>query len=430
MTNKKNSPLDLTLDRRHFITVAAASPVVLSGAASAQASTPHIVVVGGGFAGSTAAKYLKHWGGSAVRVSLVDPSAVHYSCVMSNLVLDRTLTLSDLRFRHSALAGYGVTHVKDRAVSVDVENRQLRLRRGDPLPFDKLVLTGGIAFKPVRGWNRRAAPHAWIAGGQTNLLRNRLAEVPADGTVVMTVPPAPYRCPPGPYERACTFAHIMRSKGGRPKVVVLDANPQIAAERGTFSKAFFQEYADIIDYRPNSPVTKIDPNGQWIETSAGRVHGDLVNYIPQQRAAGIVRKAGLLPKGQLWAPVDPLSYESTMPGREGIYVVGDSQGTSQPKSGHMANSQAKVCADAILRSLAGRPLDDPQRLRALTTNSACFSPITATEASWLTAVFQYDQASGAMKVVPASLAESGGWNRENFSDMYSWSRNLWGDTFS
>lgn len=416
-------------NRREVLMGATAGVMALATPARLFAATPkRVVVVGGGFAGATAAKYLRLWGDPSLQVTLIDPKANHTSCVMSNLVLNRDLTLKDIRFPLSALSRYGVNVVRGSVSKIDRDAMAVHLKSGQTLGYDKLVLSGGVSFKRPKGWSAKTAPHAWIAGAQTTRLRNRIEAMPRGGTFIITIPPSPFRCPPGPYERACTVADMLQSDPGA-RVLILDANPGIQATKITFSKAFNGIYSNIIDYRTNVAVTAVEPDGRLVHTSAGTFRGDVINIIPTHRAAGVVRRAGLVPKGGRWAPVDPLSYESTLPGFENIHVIGDSQGTSQPKSGHMANAQAKVCADAIVRTLNGEPIDDLSRIRAVTTNSACYSPITSNESSWLTVVFAYDETTGQMKVVPGSLAEAGGWNRENFKDMFDWSNNLWSDTF-
>lgn len=415
--------------RRDVLMGATAGVVALAAPARVGAAGPsHIVVAGGGFAGATAAKYLRLWGDPSIRVTLIDPKANHTSCVMSNLVLNRELTLKDLKFKLATLMTYGVNVVRDKVVKVDHDAMTVELKSGATVEYDKLVLSGGISFIRPDGWNTLTAPHAWIAGSQTVRLRKKIEEMPADGTFILTIPPSPYRCPPGPYERACTVADMLQSNP-KARVLVLDANPGIQASKSTFTKAFGGLYRDIIEYRTNVAVDAVSDDGRAVHTSAGTFTGDVINIIPTHRASALVRRAGLVPDGDRWAPVDPLSYASVLPGFEDIHVIGDSQGTSQPKSGHMANAQAKVCADAILRQLNGEAIDDIARTRAVTTNSACYSPITSNESSWLTAVFAYDETTGQMKVVPGSLAEAGGWNRENFRDMFDWSNNLWTDTF-
>tara|TARA_R110001592_G_scaffold363396_3_gene687801 strand:+ start:14776 stop:16035 length:1260 start_codon:yes stop_codon:yes gene_type:complete len=405
-----------------------------------KAAVPHrVLVVGGGFAGATAAKYLSMWSNGALDVSLVEPRARHVSCIMSNLVLNGRLKIRDLSFDYNALQGkYGVKVIQDRAVRVNGVGKELKLKSAGWIPYDSLVLAPGIKFDKIDGLDSSKLPHAWIAGRQTNLLRKQIKkEIPANGKFVMTIPEKPYRCPPGPYERACLVADILKRRGGNSQVIVLDANDGIQAEKETFTRAFNELYGDIIDYRDNVKVESVDSIGRYIYTSRNvggvtqqeTVHGDVVNVIPRHGAPRWLRNSGLT-AGSRWAPVDPVTYGSTLAQFAGVYIIGDSQGTGQPKSGHMANSQAKVCADAIIRRAAGMPVDSDERLDNITTNSACFSPITATEASWLTAVFRYNRDTGTMGLVPGSLGESHRWSSGNFREMFTWSENLFADTFS
>jgi hypothetical protein len=212
---------------------------------------------------------------------------------------------------------------------------------------------------------------------------------------------------------------------------VLDANPGITAEKETFTRAFYGLYRDIIEYIPDTVVDRVDSDNRIVYTENGAAYpGDVVNVIPPHRAANLLIKSGLTGDPALpWAPVDPVTYASTVPGFPGVHIIGDGQGTGQPKSGHMANSQAKICADAIVRDALGLSSYTEERLANLTTNSACFSPITDSEASWLTAVFAYDTEDEVMKLVPGSLGEAQEWNAENYADMFDWSNNLFKDTF-
>ncbi len=418
----------MALNRRNFLkaTGAAAAATSAPGLLRAQSAAPRVVVVGGGFGGATAAKYLKHWGGGAVDVTLIDPKAKHTSCVLSNLVLNGELGLNDLRFGYDDLASkYGVRMIRDTVRTIDPTGRVLKLRKQPPLNYDMLVLATGISFRKPKGWKANRNPHAWIAGGQTNLLKKQLQALPSGGTFLMTVPRSPYRCPPGPYERACLVADLVRSKGGG-RVIVLDANDDIQAEKETFSRAFRQLYDGIVEYYPGVELGAVDSSAGVLETSLGDFSGDVINVIPTHRAAALVRKTGLT-GGGAWAPVDVTTYESTLTGFEDIHIIGDSQGSGQPKSAHMANAQAKVCADAILRKLASQPTGHAERLENITTNSACYSPITRDTASWLTAVFQYDIPSHSMKL--AHIAEAGEWTRGNYREMFTWAENLFGDVF-
>jgi pyruvate/2-oxoglutarate dehydrogenase complex dihydrolipoamide dehydrogenase (E3) component len=214
-------------------------------------------------------------------------------------------------------------------------------------------------------------------------------------------------------------------------VTVLDANASIQAEEATFRAAFRQLYGDVIRYVPNAEVVAVDSVNRRVETTAGTWAADVLNIIPNHRAPALLRDSGLT-QGGPWAPVDVTTYESRVSGFEDVYIVGDAQGSRQPKSGHIANAQAKVCADAIMRKAAGLTTQSAERLANITTNSACFSPVSFSEAAWLTAVFRYNAnlgEAGDMEPVPASFGASDGWDSESYRDMYDWASNLLSDTF-
>jgi NADPH-dependent 2,4-dienoyl-CoA reductase/sulfur reductase-like enzyme len=424
-------PLEMKFDRRRFLQAfGAAAAVSVSPTLVRAASAPHIVVIGGGFAGATVAKYLRMWSGQTIDVTLVDPNAGHVSCVLSNLVLNDQITLQELTMSHGSLSGFfGVKVVQDRAAEVDGSGKRVRLDGAGWLNYDHLVIATGIGFDDPPGIDYQKTPHAWIAGPQTQLLASQVGALGPKSTFVMTVPKSPYRCPPGPYERACLVADILDRRGfnqGDAKVVVLDANAHIQAERHTFEKAFFDKYRNIVDYRPNVTLNAVDSQQRRLDTSAGQFEGDVVNVIPNQQALPFVRESGLT-GGGAWAPVDVLTYESTVPGFSSVHIIGDSQDSNQPKSAHMANAQAKICADAIIRELAGVSNTTEERVKNITTNSACYSPITVDEASWLTANFYYDPASGQMKL--RTIGEADKWSRENYKDMFAWASNLFTDSF-
>lgn len=424
---KKGSNRNYEVSRRGFLKIAGATAAMagIPRWSRALAVPPRVVVVGGGFAGATAAKYLRYWGGNDVAVTLVDANASHVSCILSNLVVNDTLPIGSITFGYEDLhRNYGVVPVRGKVVGVDGVSRQVTLASGAKLDFDRLVLAPGIGFDPIRGLKYSAIPHAWQAGPQTTLLKKQLAAMPAGGTFVLTIPPTPYRCPPGPYERACIVADFLRRKKPGSKIIVLDANPGIVAEKETFTRAFTETYKGTLSYATGVTVTAVDSVRRIVYTNAGPVRGDVVNVIPRQRAGRIVFSAGLAndPSGR-WAGVNPLSYESTAAAN--IHVIGDSQATGQPKAGHIANGEAKICADAILRLFRGETPDPAPQ-----TNSACYSPINAKEASWLTGAFAYDPGSGTMKPVPKAGGEAKEWNSGNYEKMFGWAVNLFSDTFA
>ena len=410
-----------------------------------------VVVVGGGMAGMTVAKYLRLWGGSGLQVTLVEPDAVYTSSIMSNLVLNGSRTLASLQFTRDALSSrYGVTRVSGSVVAINPGARTVTLADRTVLAYDRLVLAPGVSFDNAYGLTQAdydaRTPHAWRAGAQTTLLRNQVAAMRNGDTFVMSIPKAPYRCPPGPYERACVVAdYLKKSKGPNCTVVVLDENLSIQAERHTFELAFTQIHGGVIRYVPGVSDIRIDASTKQVAyldqlKAAQTVQARVVNPIAPHRATGSAPGGWLAQAGLnngadgRWANVDVLSYESTALPGSGIHVIGDASSCGMPKAGHVANQEAKICADAIVRLfLNGQP--DPQPV----ANSACFSPITSSTASWLTAVYQYDPTDRKMKVassggktvvngMPATATEAASISSDNFKDMGTWFNTLMGDT--
>ncbi len=420
----------MNTNRRDFLSLAglASLSLGLPRGLSANTTPPHVLVIGGGFGGATVAKYLKLWGGN-IDVTLIDRDASHYACILSNLVVTGAIPISRIQLGYGNLkTKRGVNIVQGEALSVDPASKEVTVKIGNDFfayAFDKLVLSPGIDFiNPAGNYNSDLTPHAWKAGPQTRLLKNQLAAMAKKQTFVMTIPKSPYRCPPGPYERACSIADYLKRKKSGAKIIVLDANASIQAEPLNFGNAFTKTYKDVLTYIPNAAVTEVDSTAKTIVTSQGTFKGAVLNVIPNQRAGQIVANAGLVndPTGK-WALVDPLSYASTL--YPDIHILGDSQGTGQPKSGHMANSQAKVCADAIIRSFSGEA-PDPSPV----TSSACFSPITSKTAAWLTASFQYDPVTKAMKRVEPSFAEAPRPTSDGMEQMFHWADNIFADSFS
>ena len=407
------------MDRRTFLQAATSGLALLPGSRSAyaQSASPkaRVIVVGGGMGGATVAKYLRLWGDN-VAVTLVERNQAYLSNIMSSMVLTGQRSMSDLTFGYDALQRrHGITLVTGDVVEIDPVAATVKLASGSSLTADRIVIAPGLEFDPVPGLDDAGRmPHAWQAGPQTTLLAQQLAAMPANGVVVLTIPKMPFRCPPGPYERACLIADWLKERKPLAKLIVLDANADIVAEKENFSQAFAGLHRNVIEYRPSVEVMSADAGKMTLMTNFGPVRGDVVNLIPVQRATALVQNAGLATaNGGRFAPVDVLSYASTVAPK--VHVIGDSSATTQPKAGHIANQEAKVCADALVRFFAGQQPDP-----APVTNSACFSTITRAEAGWLTAVFQYDQATKAMTPVASSAAGSPGWNAKNFKQMGKW----------
>ncbi len=421
----------MKLNRRAFLEIFGTAialsvvPITVLGA-----SPPKVLIIGGGFAGSTLARYLRQWSKNSIDVTLIDPSTGHTSCVMSNLVLNGQLSIEQLTFPHAKLNNVGVNVIRARVSQILSASKKVMLEGGGSVPYDRLVIATGIGFKELPGTDFNQTPHAWIAGSQTTLLAQQVNSLKRDSTFVMTIPKAPYRCPPGPYERACLVADILKRKGfegGDTKVIVLDENEGIQAERATFERAFNGIYRNIIEYIPGAEVQSVNSNSKRIITSAGEYTADVMNYIPRNRATQMVVQSGISNGGD-WAEVNPLTYESLLSDFSGVHVIGDSQATKQPKSAHMANAQAKICADAIIRSFTGVSNYAMERIENITTNSACYSPITHNKASWLTANYAYDIGSNEMRATQVGEAEE--WSKDNYREMYAWAENLFNDSFA
>jgi NADPH-dependent 2,4-dienoyl-CoA reductase/sulfur reductase-like enzyme len=395
------------------------------------AADGRVVVVGGGMAGLAAAKYLKLWGGTGVQVTLIERNPSYTSNILSNLVLTGQRTLASLVYSYAVVKqNYGVDVRQGDVVGIDPVLRRVTLADRSTLPYDRLIVAPGVVFDVLPGLETAAAQgrvvHAWQAGPQTTTLRNQLVAMPRGGTFVMTIPASPYRCPPGPYERACVVADWLKRNKPGSKVIVLDANPSIQAERHTFETAFAGLFAGIVSYVPNAAATWIDATQTRItvHTEMGDFIGDVVNAIPPHRAGKVVLDNGLAnAAGGRWAGVDVASFESTA--ARGVHVIGDSCAAGVPKAGHIGNQEGKTAADAILRAFRGLGPDTD-----LVVNSACYSPITASLASWLTALYQYDVATRSFKLVGTTPSEAYAPTSDNYSQMHRWFTTLMQETFA
>jgi len=462
------------MDRRTFVKHLGLSAVAASAAttsiskAAATATTGgngspfEIVVVGGGFGGASVAKYVALWGGSGVNVTLIDANASHVSCILSNLVLNNQKTLANLTFKLADSASkHNFTFKQGLLTSLGKEttgSRYILLASGEKVYFDKLIMAPGIDFiypsgMVKSGWtdSNTPFPHAWKAGVQTNNLRDQLKMLPSGGKarVIMTIPAKPYRCPPGPYERACLIADYLKNNKGGGKLYVLDANSNIQAEPLNFGKAFNELYKGIIEYQPNAAVNSVYapkafsasttlPQDKTINVSytgtlplspiATTQKFHLINVIPNQRAADFLFKDEFkhLLNGKNWAGVHVDTYKSLYD--NDIYVIGDAHDSIQPKAGHIANSEAKVCADALLREINLRaPREMPDE--APVTNSACFSPITSSTASFLTAGYRYNPTTKGLDKLAEASGEAEQITSDNYKMMLAWANNLFTEVF-
>ncbi|HFU76607.1 MAG TPA: pyridine nucleotide-disulfide oxidoreductase [Arcobacter sp.] len=408
-----------SISRRGFIRVLGlATASLVFPVKTLAVSKAKVVVVGGGFAGATCAKYLKMWGGNDVEVTLIDKNSSYYSPILSNLILNGQKSLSELMFSYNDLeTKYGISFVNKEVSSINSDTKVISFSDTTSLSYDKVVVATGIDFIQSNAYDFEKVPHAWMGGAQVALLKEKLDLIPNNGTFIMSIPKAPYRCPPGPYERACVVADLLSSKN--INVTVLDENADIIVEKDTFSTKF-NEYG--ITYISNAKVTNVDDtNNQVTYNSSETLSADLLNIIPNQKASSLVFDMGL--DDDKFAPVNFLSYESKL--KNDVYVIGDAHKSSMPKAGHIANSEAKICADAILRDLKNElPYQTP------VTNSACYSPVSRTEASWLTALYKYDSATQNMIPADSRYPVAGNPSTSNYNEMFNWTGNLFSDTFS
>jgi sulfite dehydrogenase len=409
--------------RREFLKLGAALSV--AGCASAPApSKARVLVIGAGYGGATAAKYVRLWD-PGIDVVLVDRASEFVSCPISNLVLGGNRTMRDITLGYEGLRKHGVYVLNGEAVAVDSAKKIVAFGRGSQLTYDRLVLSPGVdfLFEEVQGYAGQVRIlHAWKAGPQTVELRRQLEAMADGGVYVLSIPPAPYRCPPGPYERTCQVAHYFKQSKPRSKVLVLDANPDVTSKGPLFKRAWEDLYKGIVEYRPNAKVVAVDAQAMTVRTEFDTVKGDVLNVVPPQRAADIAVKAGLITHNNRWCDVDWRTMESKAV--KGIHVLGDAtlSATGMPKSGHMANSQAKVCAAALVELLNGRePNPNP------VMNNTCYSFVSDREVIHVASVHQYD--AGQNTIIPVKGAGGVSAARSELEGQYgwSWARNIWAD---
>ncbi len=415
--------------RRDFLRGGAALAAAALGARrSAAAETSVVVVVGGGFGGATAAKYIRKWSGGAVAVTLVERESAFVSCPLSNLVLGGVRQIADLTLPYDGLERWGVRRVRDEARAIDPATRTLTLASGETLRYDRLVLSPGMDFD----WDavpslknpgaREKVPHAWKAGPDTVALRRQLEAMPDGGLFVMHIPHIPYRCPPAPYERACLVALYFSRQKKRSKVIVLDANEDVQAEKALFTAAWNGRYKGYVEYRANSELTDVDVATLTAKLDFEDVKADVLNVIPPQRAGAIARTVGMANANERFCQVDFLTYESTA--QRNIHILGDAiqPASLMPRSGHMANQHAKVCASAIVALLTGGEVNPGP-----VVTSTCYSYLSEREVAHIASVHRYDPAARTMNVVAGSAGGSPAANSEEAVYAEAWAKNVWAD---
>jgi sulfide dehydrogenase [flavocytochrome c] flavoprotein chain len=426
------------MKRRRFVQAlsagaALATAGMVAGCATSSARGSRVVVVGGGYGGATAAKYLRLWSDGAVDVTLVEPNAAFVSCPISNLVLGGTKTLADITTSYDQLTRrHGVKVIRDTVSAIDAERRVVRLEGGGELAYDRAIISPGVDFmwETLPGMNKAGARdtvlHAWKAGAQTADLRRQLEAMPDGGVFAMAIPLAPYRCPPGPYERACQVAHYFSKAKPRSKVVVLDANDDVTSKGPLFRKAWGDRYRGNVEYRPKHRLVDVDAATRTLKFDFDDdLRGSVLNVIPAMRAGDIAVKTGLATANRRWCEVDFLTFESKAV--KNVHVLGDAIqiAPAMPKSAHMANQHGKTCAAAVIALLTGRPVN-PLPIY----NNTCYSFVSDRDVVHVASVHRYDVAQKTM--IP--VAGSGGVSAEatELEGHYAmaWARNIWADTLS
>ncbi len=402
-------------------------------ASSGAGKGPKVVVVGGGYGGATAAKYVRMWSDYQVNVTLVEPNAAFVSCPISNLVLGGSKTMADITTPYENLARrHGVNLVRDMVTSIDPDKRVVRLAGGAELPYDRLILSPGVDFMwdSLPGMAKPGAQdnvlHSWKAGPQTVALRRQLEAMPDGGVYALSIPLAPYRCPPGPYERACQVAHYFSKAKPRSKVLVLDANDDVTSKGPLFKKAWADRYKGIIEYRPKHATVDVDAATNTLKFEFNDdVKASVLNVIPPMRAGDIAVKTGLATANKRWCEVDFLTHEAKA--AKNIHVLGDSIqiAPAMPKSGHMANQHGKTCAAAVVALLTG---GQPNAMPIY--NNTCYSFVSDEDVVHVASVHRYDAAQKTMLTVAGSGGVSSAANELEGKYALAWARNIWADTLA
>jgi sulfide dehydrogenase [flavocytochrome c] flavoprotein subunit len=417
--------------RRKFIQVAggAAAVSTLGFPGIVGAASKKVIIVGGGTAGATAAKYIRR-ADSSVDVTVIEPNEHYYTCYMSNEVLSGHRTMESIKVGYDGLKGHGINVVHDTVVDIDAAGKKVMTAGGQTMSYDRCIVAPGISFRDnIEGYDdaaMEAMPHAWKAGNQTVLLRKQLEAMPDGGVVAIAAPPNPFRCPPGPYERACQIAMYLQEKKPKSKLIIMDSKDKFS-KMGLFTQAFDKYFKDTIEWvgaSKGGQVTRVDAatNTLYAGDTAHKV--DVANVIPAQKAGAIAEKAGLTDDSG-WCPIDGRTFESTM--QKGIHVIGDASiAAPLPKSGYAANSEGKAAAAAVVAMLKGEEPGDPSLV------NTCYSIVGPNDA--ISVAMVYDLQEGKL----SKVSGSGGLTpKDSSAEMrarevqyaYSWYENIVQDSF-
>ncbi|WP_412552396.1 FCSD flavin-binding domain-containing protein [Shimia sp. MIT1388] len=418
----------MTLNRRTFLGTAAAAASLPAPMVRAMGK-PRVVVVGGGAGGATAARYIAKDSKGAIDVTLIEPTRTYYTCFFSNLYLGGFKEIGDIGHTYGGLAAGGVNVVHDWAIDVDRDAKTVSLAGGATLPYDKLILSPGIDFidGAVEGWDVSAQnrmPHAYKAGSQSELLKAQLAAMPEGGVFAMVAPPNPYRCPPGPYERVSMVAHFLKQNNPTAKIIVADPKPKFS-KMALFQEGWANHYEGMVDWIGDDfggGNVSVDPDAMTVTIDGEETKVDVCNVIPAMKAGRIAELAGVTDGN--WAPVN--AADMSTKADADIYVLGDaSQQGDMPKSGFSANSQAKVCANAVRGALTG------SKVFPAKFSNTCWSLIAPNDGVKVGATYEatsekiakvdgfISQTGESADVRKATYMESEGWYTGITNDMLS-----------
>jgi NADH dehydrogenase FAD-containing subunit len=406
----------------------------LSGCATVTSQAPakaQVVVIGGGYGGATAAKYVRVLSNYKISVVLIEPNNTFISCPMSNLVLGGSKTMAQITTPYTALSSkHGVSLVHDLVTAIDPAKKTVSLKNGGTISYDKLIVSPGVDmhFDSIEGLQAANASgqilQAWTAGAETTALRQQLEAMPDGGVYALTVPEAPYKCPPGPYERASQVAHYFKQAKPKSKVLILDANPDITSKPALFKKFWSDNYKDIIEFRPNHKVVAVDAKTSTLKFDVQEsIRADVLNVLPAMRAGAIAMQTGLATVNNRWCGINYQTFESLA--AKDIHVLGDATlaAPAMPKSGHMANSHGKVAAAAVVAQLSDLAINP----RPLLTNT-CYSYVSDKLVIHVASVHQYNAEEKTFKTVPGSGGLSNEANALEGTYAWNWAQNIWADT--
>ena len=421
--------------RRSFLQSSAALSLLGLAACASTAGIPgkaKVVVIGGGYGGATAAKYVRLLSDYKIEVVLIEPQEAFISCPISNLLLGGAKQLSDITMPYTGLAkNHGITVVKDYASAIDTAKKTVTLAGGASIAYDKLVISPGVEMMMASVEGLQAANasgqilQAWKAGAETVALRKQLEAMPDGGVYAITIPEAPYRCPPGPYERASVIAAYFKAVKPRSKVLILDANPDVTSKGPLFKKVWAEQYKGIVEYRSQHKATAVDAKAGIIKFDVqDDVKANVLNVLPAMRAGAIAVQTGLNNQASnRWCGVNYLTFESTA--AKDVHVLGDAiqAAPAMPKSGHMANNHAKVAASAIVAQLSGWEVNPAPML----TNT-CYSFVDNKNVIHVASVHEYVAAEKTFKTVAGSGGVSPGPTELEGDYAMNWASNIWADT--